>query len=481
MEMSTFRSSHPRIFEFGVIAYLFFFIAVSGTARAEPDANQNAGGDQAIELTLDSCIKLGIESATNILRAKNSIELTGADLIQAYGQFLPNLAVTSGVGASEGRYYNWVVTPVEISERDWGTNLQVSTSVNIFNGLADSASLHSALERKTSAVITLDWARQQIALDVAQIFLQAAYGQRRLALAQENLKVSKGRQELLEAQSKVGLKDLTDLYRQRALTSRDESSVSKIFATQKTDMLALLKRLRLDARKQYKIVEPKLTKPSEAEFSLNENDLIKMALQRRPDLKASEHALAASKSDIEVSKSSYLPRVDFGISAVDVTRQLDTHSVVGESVDLFSSTQRNLGQQFGDQILYNVGITMTWSIFDRDLTKANVQRAKIASKNLEIDTEDVRNSIVVDVRRAFTDYISARDQLRANEAGRTAATMSFQALKGKYEVGAAKFLDVSDSQATLLEAESAEAQSLFQVELQKRVLMTVSGYTGRLN
>lgn len=439
---------------------------------AEKDLAQNSAA-KTLELSLEDAIKIAVDSATTILKSKNDIELGAIQVLQAYGQFLPNLTFSATAGAAQGKYLNYAVTPAQVSTRDWGASLQISSSLNIFNGYADSASLRSALEKRGAAISTLDWARQQIALDVAQTFLQATYGQRLLAISQENLRVSKARQELLEAQAKIGLKDLTDLFRQRALTSRDDSAVSRVTASQKSDMLALIKKLRLDARKQYRLIEPKIAKPADTDPLPSEEELIKIALQSRLDLKASTLNLAASKKDLEAANAGYLPKLDFSVSAGDMGRVLSQRSVNDTEIPL--SDQKSLGRQLGSQLYYNLGLTLTWNVFDRDLTKASVARARVAEMNRQIESEDLKNAIVIDVRRAYADLISARNQHRANEDGRIAAEKAFQAIKGKYEVGAAKFIDLADAQSTLMEAESAEAQSLFQVELHRRVLAMVAG------
>ncbi len=259
------------------------------------------------------------------------------------------------------------------------------------------------------------------------------------------------------------------------MTSRDESGLSRAFATQKANILALIKKLRLDARKSYRIIEPKIVKPSKAEPMSSEDELVNQAILKRADLKASEHSLTASRQDIQVADAGRLPKIDFALSALDAGRLLTSHSSAG--IDLMPSSQQSLASQLGRQIEYTLGFTLTWNLFDRDLTKSNVERARVLAKNKQLDTDDVRNQIVIEVKQAYIEYISAKDQLRANEDGLVAAEKAFQAVKGKYDAGSAKFIDLADAQATLVQAESAQAQSLFQVELQKRVLMTVTGQT----
>lgn len=450
------------------------FLGNANLYAADPEPpNDNS---PATELTLESCIRIAIESATEVLKAKNDLALKAVQVMKSYGQFQPTLSTIIGASAQDGRYFNTVVTPALVSTQNWGPSAQITSSINIFNGNGDIASLNAALEKKNAGSLTLERVRQQIALDVAQSFLRAAYDQRLLDISIENLKVSRARQELLEAQAKIGLKDMADFLRQQAIASRDEATLNRIYASEKEDLLALLVRLRLDTREQYKIVPPKILKPKDGEAIPLEDDLIKLALQNRPDLKSSEHALIASKFDVKAANAGFLPRLDFSLSAFDAGRLFVTNAL-SNGVNEVPANQRSFGEQLGSQIIYSLGLTMTWNIFDRDQTKAAVQASRIAARNSQIDVEDATNLIVADVRRVYAEYQSALGQFKANQDGLNAAEKAYQVIKGKYDVGVAKFLDLADAQATLVQAQSDEAQSLYQVELQRRALATVTGET----
>lgn len=451
---------------------LFWLLVGIPYATAQPQPATHESGDVET-LTLEKCIEIAISSATQILKLKNDVEISGSQLVQAYGQFLPNLVGTAGYSQQTGHYITITGTPSIVQSTDYGGNYQLASSINLFNGLADSAGLHAAIERKTAILQSLTRAHQQIALDVAQAFLQTVYDERLIEISKENLNVSQAREALLEARAKVGLSDLSDLYRQQALTSQDEASVIIVTNRQHTDLLSLLKRLRLDAQRRYQLASPTINEARDTDAPKNEDDLVNAALKYRPDLKAGEHSLTAFREDLNVAKSTYLPRLDFGAALAGSSRHLDAH-VVNDVYEVPSS-QKSIASQLESQVLYSVGLTLTWNIFDRDLTKANVERASVAIKNVEIDNEDLRNSIVVEAKQAYSDYVSAKSQFIAEDKGLIAAQKAYDVIKGKYNVGSAKFLDLADAQATLVRAKAARIQALIGLELQKRALKTVTG------
>src|ERR1700722_6635236 len=54
------------------------------------------------ELSLDDCIKIGLTQSLRILRSKDSLQITDAALLGAYGQFLPDLNLNGSYGYLNG-------------------------------------------------------------------------------------------------------------------------------------------------------------------------------------------------------------------------------------------------------------------------------------------------------------------------------------------------------------------------------------------
>jgi outer membrane protein len=429
-----------------------------------------SAGD-AETLTLERCIKIAVESATSIQKLKNGSEISGLQVLQDYAQFLPDLTFTGNYSAQTGRYLAYTQTIGRVNTFDQGGTFQLSSSVNLFNGLGDTSALNAAIERKSASLFTLKRAKQQIALDVAQSYLQAIYDRRLVAIAKENLEASKERQKLLSEQVRLGAKDHADLYRQEALTSQAESFLTSASNRQKNDEINLLKRLRLDVRKTYLLQEPALQTGNDDPGG--EQELIQRALENRPDMKAMNELSQAARLDVKVAHAGSLPKLDFGAAISDGGRIFQTHRVNG--TDVIPAQQDPLFEQFGNQITYMVGVTLTWNIFDRDLVKVAEQKASILARNTMLDADDMRNAIVAEARQAFGDYISAKSQYEAAERGLTAAQKAFEVINGRYGVGSAKFVDVADAQAGLILAESTKVQAIFALELQRRALHTVAG------
>jgi outer membrane protein len=431
-------------------------------------------GREATQLTLDQSIQIAIKLATAALKARNDDQAAGFQLLQGYGQFLPTLAVSGTFNYQSGRLFLTTGAPTSITTENFGPSYQVISTLNIFNGLGDLSALRSALANKSYTELSLKRARQQVSLDVAQSYLQVILDRQIVKIANKNLASSQARQDLLEEQTRVGVRNLSDLFRQQAQTSLAESYVISSNNKERTDELLLLRKLRLNLDHNFILEEPLLEKATVENMKYsNEAQLLKIALENRSDFEAAQKSAESAKWAIATTAASYYPRLDLGFNLLSNARTLSNQLVNG--TDQVPSFQDSLLNQLGNNVSYTVGLNLSWSIFDHWSTRASVARAKTNSDNLEIDAVDRQKQVMAEVRQAFGDYRTALQQLDTTKHGLVAAEKAYEVVKGRYEVGSASFVDLITAQTTLVQAESARAQAVISFALQTRTMENVLG------
>lgn len=441
----------------------------SGTAQPADDFDLDSGE----ELTLEKSVQIGVESASSVQKGKIEIAISGSQLLQNYGQFLPNLAISGGYNWNLGKTYSTSVSPARVETINSGLNFQILSSLNIFNGFADISNFRALIDRKSASELSLKRAKQLITLDISQTFIQCVLDRKLVKIANENFKVSKAREELLRQQSQLGSKKRADLLRQEAQTSQDEALFLSTMNRARANIFNLIKKLRLDSGKPFHVAELRIDETWRLGFEVPESEAIKLALKSRPDVIASEKNYAAALSDIKASRSGLFPRLDFVFSTGGSARFIDYHVINGSNS--LPTSQRSIGDQLGDQWIYSLGLTMTWNIFDRFLTKTSEEKANLTSKKIQIENEDLRNSVVADVRQAYGEYRLLARQVDSAKKGLSAARQAYDVIKAQFDLGSSNFIDLASAQAGLLQAESSFAQAVLGLELQVRVIKSLLG------
>jgi outer membrane protein len=431
-------------------------------------------GREPSKLDLEQSIKIALDDATAVLRAKNNLDAAGSQMIQGYAQFLPNVSLVGNYGYQAGKVYVTTEIPTIINTRNWGPSYQVVSDLNLFNGLSDLAALKASLARKDASELTLKRAEQQISVDVAQSYLQVILDQEIVLIARKNLASSQARQKLLEEQTRVGVRNLADLFRQQAETASDESYLISSENKERSDQLLLIRKLRLDVNKNYVLARPTLEEhPASNEKYDNESEMIKIALDNRADYHASQRTADAANQDVKSARAGFLPKLDLQFDLLSYARYISSQNALG--VTEVPPSQESFGNQLGNQVSYTIGLALTWNIFDRWVTPANVSRTRAIADNAEVDSVDSEKQVEDEVRQALGDYRAALQQLDSTQSGLLAAQKAYEVMQGRYEVGSASFVDLITAQATLVQAESARAQALIGFALQTRVMENVLG------
>jgi outer membrane protein len=448
---------------------LLLCAAATGVARAQATPSPA----DSVHLTLTESLLRAQHLSTEVLIATDSLRLSGARVLAAYGAFLPG--VNGGAYALSAQGTTFLSgTALQASQAGWyAAEYQVSTALNIFNGFRDRAALKTSKFLRDAAGFSLEQAKQHITFDVLQSYFQVVLDHELIAVAVSNLALSRSRQARLEGQVLVGFRSPPDLFRQQAQTASDEAGVIDIQARSQTDLVGLLRRLRLEASREYSVLDPPLDTTSLPADSLDGTRLIARALASRPDLLAAQSRASAADAAIAEATGEYLPQVVLGADFGVYGRNYEWERQNG--VSALTESQRAIGSQLDSQGLGVISLGVVVPIFDRFVTRFDIEKARATSHITTLAAEDSRLQVLGDVRQATDDYRAAVQKLRATDAGLASAQEAFDAVSARFDVGLGIFLDVETAQAALSEARAQHAAAAVNLVLQKQVLHYVTG------
>ncbi|NTV45833.1 MAG: TolC family protein [Chlorobiales bacterium] len=449
----------------------FFFIASPSFAQSSPQV-----------LTLDDCIKTALKKATSVQTAENSLTLSGAQVLQSYGSFLPTASVTArytpystSKSIQQTATTSGVITPL-LETQTHSASYSITSTLNIFNGFSDIAALKQSLNNEQASTFSLKRAKEQIAFDVSQAYLQVLLNQELLRIAKENLNSSKDQLRKTSEQAKIGARPIADLYQQEATVSTNESSVITAENTLRNSKIVLLQRLRIDPSGEYTFTEPETDTTRLGSEYQDINLLTASALEKRSDIKSSEQSLKAYDWAVTQAWSGYYPQLNLNFSFGSSGLLIDNQTLNG--VELSKPNLPGIWDQLKNQYGTSISANLTWTIFDGFLTNSNIQQAKVNYLNSKLNSEDLRIEAIAQVKQAVGDYNAADQQLETSRKGLISAEKAFETVQERYRVGAATFVELAASRAALVQAQSSRAQAIYNFTFQKKAL---AFYLGSIN
>jgi outer membrane protein len=114
---------------------------------------------------------------------------------------------------------------------------------------------------------------------------------------------------------------------------------------------------------------------------------------------------------------------------------------------------------------WDVGVNVSWSVFDGGRVRAEVAEASANQKAAEERLKDFDVNVSVEVRQRAADVASARAAIAASEVGVRSATEARRVIDERYSAGVATNTEVLDAEVALLQADLDRTRALANVKL----------------
>jgi outer membrane protein len=177
-------------------------------------------------------------------------------------------------------------------------------------------------------------------------------------------------------------------------------------------------------------------------IAIDKSEIIQKALENRVDLRVLDIRKAMGDNQITVSSSGNKPNL-FLFSGYNVTNGFDPMDP----------------NRFVDN--WNVGVQLSWPLFDGFKTKHEVESARINRQVTDLQEKEIKEMLVVQIKQALVNLnqseIKINSQKKNIELAKEALDMSVK----QYEQGFISSLDLMDAQKVLLRNELGQVQAIF--------------------
>jgi outer membrane protein len=404
-------------------------------------------------ITLPDAIRIALAQNSSARFARNSLRLDSLSIQQARNQFYPNLTASGSVGQG------WLSGT---GGDPFSSSVGVSSGVTLYNGGQNRNILRQSRTLAQAGIGDVGRTQQSVVFAVASDFLALITQQEQLRVQQENLTAQE--QELTQLQEFVrrGTRPIGDLYQQQAAVASTRLALVNARRATEVARVNLIQELVLDPRFDYAFAT-QFDTTNVAQPAFNLDSLVTVAYQQRVDLRAQELRVQAAQTEIAIAEGTRLPTVS---------------GSVGYGTAFNSAQDGAFASQLNQRRGGSLGVNVAVPIYDRGASSIARQRAQIQLENELLTLRDLQESVALDVRRAYLDYVSAGEALAAARAQQQAAALALQAAQARYRVGLTTLVEVTLARASLITAESAVVSARSSLVFQQSLM---SYYTGVLD
>ncbi|MCC6691131.1 MAG: TolC family protein, partial [Bacteroidia bacterium] len=284
------------------ITLLFFCLVYVFTTVAQTKTTAHGLWD------LQQCIDYALKTNLQLKQTQLNADLGKVNLTQSEAAVLPAVnsfvSHTYNYGRTIDQYTNTFANSTVLSQ-----NMYISGSLSLFSGLQKYNTIKQNQYTYIANKFDVDKSRNDIALNVANAYLQILLNRELLTIAQNQVAITKNQvertQKLYDAGA-VAKGNLLDLQAQQAT---DELSAAT--AQNQVDLayLALVQYMNLDSVSGFEIQKPELTIPAENILINSPLQIYEQAAKQLPEIKSAEMKLQSARRGIAVAKGGISPQL----------------------------------------------------------------------------------------------------------------------------------------------------------------------------
>ena len=440
-------------------------------------------------LTIGDAVRIALDRSPDLDRATVADRSAALAVRGAEAARLPNVVAQVGPTQQFGLGFDQTTGQLS-SQSTQSLSLGLQADIRLFDGQRTRYAVEGARFDREAAAVGVARTEQQVALDVAQRFLQLLLDRELVRVQTDQLAAALSQREQIDRLVEGGARARADLISQDAVVAERRAAIVEAEGAVARDEALLVQSTGLDPLAAPVFVGPSLAALEAAGALAYEPpplaDLLAAARDTRADLRAQALRIRSAEAGVGVARAQGRPTVDLSVGLgtgysslqrrlidpnaapvlVPVTLPDGTPVLVGGQPFTIPGgpgdrERTPLFIQGADNRRANVSLSLVVPIFDRYAARRAVAEAEVRTDDARITRDALVRQVDADVQTAAVEARTAAARLAAARVQVEAAAAALRVERDRYELGAGTLYAVADAQSRLATAESSRVQAAY--------------------
>ena len=451
---------------------------------------------------LPECIQYAMDNNLLVKQAQIQTRFNELILKQSKLSQFPNLSYAGNVAYSSGR--NQDPTSYSLITKGYlSSSMSLQTGVELFNWYSKRNTIEANVIEVDAAKAAVEKQRNDIALIVANAYLQ-------ILLAKEQYKIA----EVQLQQSQAQLANVKKLVRAGALPELNAAELEAQVATDSANVISargnvdinfffLKTYMNIDASQSIEIDEPPADKiPVENIADLQPEYVYSLALKNLPQQRVNDLKYMAAQKTMQAQRGAMMPTVSafgsLGTSYNNQARVIDgvtfftapigKVTVGGTNYDVlplqpfsnYNFSKSHLFNQYGDNFRQSIGLSINVPLFNGGILRTNYERSKLNIETIGLQKEQDNQKLKQDIYQAYNAALIAMEKYNASKKIVEAAQRTYDFSTKRYNVGMLSTFELTTNQNNLYRAKVEQVLNQFDYVFKVKVLEFYKGQGLRL-
>lgn len=459
---------------------------------------------------LKRCIEYAMQNNNSVKQIAVQEKVAAITYKQSKLSQLPSANFSDNDGYRFGKSQNPSTGLLE-NQNFFSIGLNFQTSVDIFNWYSKRNTILANQWEGLAARAATEKLRNDIALTVANSYLQVLLAKQQQSIAQIQLEQSKQQFDIVTKQVKAGALPELNAVELESQVARDSANVITAKGTMEQAMYTLKAYMSIDPGQPFEIAEPPVDKiPLDNLIDLQPEAVYKLALANQPQQKYNEFKLKAAQKFLLATKGALYPTIsmygtlgsNYGYFKSPAYKQVFTgqyspsglvapngsggYTDAGYLFPVYNYQQSGytyadpLGSQLSNNFGQSIGLNISVPIFNGWSAKANYEKAKLNITSLGYQKDIDNLSLKQNIYQAYTAATVAQEKFNASAKAVDAAQKVYDFSLKRFNVGILSTLELTTNQNNLFTAKLQYVLNQFDYVFKMKVLEFYKGEGLRL-
>ena len=404
---------------------------------------------QTKKWTLEECVKYAIDNNISIKQTELDSKTADIGKKDAIGNFIPSLNSNASHSWNVGLNQD-PTTGLLRNQTTQYSSMGAGVGVDIYKGMQNQNTLRRANLSILAAKYQLTKMQEDIALNVANAFLQVLFNKENLKVQQEQKSFNEKQLVRSEELVKAGSVPRGDLLDIKATVASDGQKVVAAENVLLISKLSLAQLLQLKEFYDFDVTDDTSAKDENNILVQTPVAIYEKAKEQRTELKIAKTNLEIAEKNVAIAKGGIQPTIQGFYN-------INTRISYADTFDFQTQTSQPavpFGQQFIDNKGQTFGAQLSIPIFNGFSARNNVERSKVSLEKSKIAVEQEELTLQRNVYTAFTEAKGGLNAYESSLSALEARQEAYNYAKERYAVGMMNSFDFNQSQTLLSAAQS---------------------------
>ncbi len=418
--------------------------------------------------SLLKCIEYAMENNISVKQIDLQTKTAALVLRQSKLAQIPSLNFSGGPSYNSGRSQD--PSTFALSTQSYlAANVQLQSSADIFNWFSKRNTIAANEWELQATKANTDKLKNDIALTVANTYLQILLAMEQEKIAGIQLQQSKA--QLSNTRKLVDAGNLPELNAAEleAQVARDSSTVITAKGAVAQNILTLKAYMAIDAGTPFEIDTPPVDKiPLEKIADLQPESVYTTAMANMPQQRYNDFKFNAAQKNAAIAKAGLYPTISlFGGLSSRYTNYFNPPVGFPKSDPFLPQLNRNFGQ--------SVGLNLNVPIFNGNNGRTNYERSKINIQNQQLQKALDNQTLKQNIYQAYNAALIALEKFNAGKKTLETAERTFNFAQKRYDVGMMGTFELITNQNNLFSARLQNALNQYDYVFKMKVLEFYKG------